>query len=145
MEPFPLLRTERMVLREFTPEDAPELRQIAQPWEVARTMLHLPHPYDEGAAEEWIAGLRPMFESGTGTTFAIVLREGSTLLGTVSLYTSAPDGSGVLGFWISDCRIGITATLPRQSRRWFATASRSAAYAACGPTTSGATRPRGGS
>ena len=100
MEPFPLLRTERLVLREFTPEDAPELRQIAQAWEVARTMLHLPHPYDEGAAEEWIAGLRPMFESGTGTTFAIVLREGSTLLGTVSLYTSAPDGSGVLGFWI---------------------------------------------
>jgi ribosomal-protein-alanine N-acetyltransferase len=100
MEPFPLLRTERLVLREFTPGDAPELRQIAQAREVARTMLRLPHPYDEGVAEEWIASLRPMFESGTATTFAVVLREGGTLLGTVSLYTSAQEGSGLLGFWI---------------------------------------------
>ena len=100
MEPFPLLRTERLVLREFTPGDAPELRQIAQAREVARTMLRLPHPYDEGVAEEWIASLRPMFESGTATTFALVLREGGTLLGTVSLYTSAQEGSGLLGFWI---------------------------------------------
>jgi hypothetical protein len=58
MEPFPLLRTQRLVLREFTLEDAPELGQIAQVWEVAHTMLHLPHPYDEGVAQESIAGLR---------------------------------------------------------------------------------------
>ena len=107
MEPFPKLGTERLVLREFTPEDAPELRQIAQAREVARAMLRHPHPYEEGTAEEWIAGLRPMFEGGVGTTFAVVLREGGTLLGTVSLYTRAPDGTvvlgedgtGLLGFW----------------------------------------------
>ena len=108
MEPFPKLGTERLVLREFAPEDAPELRRIAQAREVARTMLRHPHPYEEGMAEEWIMGLRPMFEGGFGTTFAVVLREGGTLLGTVSLYTRAPDGSavrgedgtGLLGFWL---------------------------------------------
>jgi [ribosomal protein S5]-alanine N-acetyltransferase len=70
-------------------------------------MLHHPHPYEEGTAEEWIRGLRPMFESGKGTTLAVVLREGGTLVGTVSLYTKAPDGTavlgeegtGLLGFW----------------------------------------------
>ena len=108
MELFPKLGTERLVLREFTLGDAPELHQIAQAREVARTMLRHPYPYEEGTAEEWIAGLRPMFESGIGTTFAVVLREGGILIGTVSLYTRAPDGTavlgedgtGLLGFWL---------------------------------------------
>ena len=77
-------------------EDAPELHRLAQAGEVARMMLHHPHPYEEGTAEEWIRGLRPMFESDKGTTFAVVLREGGTLIGTVSLYARAPDGTVVM-------------------------------------------------
>ncbi len=108
MDPFPTLRTDRLVLREFATADAPELHRLAQSREVARMMLHLPHPYEEGTAEEWIRGLRPMFESGKGTAFAVVVREGGTLIGTVSLYTRAPDGTavfgeegtGLLGFWL---------------------------------------------
>ena len=97
MEPYPTLHAERLVLRAFTLDDAPTLRQLAQAREVARTMLNLPHPFEDSMAEEWIRGLRPMFESGKGTTFAVVLREGGTLIGTVSLYTRAPDGTAVLG------------------------------------------------
>lgn len=108
MEPFPTLRTDRLILREFAMADAPELHRLAKAREVARTMLHHPHPYEEGMAEEWIKGLRPLFESGKGTTFAVVLREGGTPIGTVSLYTGAPDGTavlgeegtGLLGFWL---------------------------------------------
>jgi ribosomal-protein-alanine N-acetyltransferase len=108
MEPFPTLRTDRLVLREFAMEDAPELHRLARAREVARMMLRHPHPYEEETAEQWIRGLRPMFEVGIGTTFAMVLREEGTLVGTVSLYTRAPDGravlgeerTGLLGFWL---------------------------------------------
>jgi [ribosomal protein S5]-alanine N-acetyltransferase len=108
MKPYPTLRTERLALREFTLEDAPELHQLAPAWELARMMLRHPHPYEEGMAEEWISGLRPMFEVGKGTTFALELRQGGALVGTVSLYTRAPDGTavlgeegtGLLGFWL---------------------------------------------
>jgi [ribosomal protein S5]-alanine N-acetyltransferase len=108
MEPFPTLRTERLVLREFAMADAPELHRLARSREVARTMLHHPHPYEEGMAEEWIRGLRPMCDAGIGTTFAMVLRKGAALVGRVSLYTRAPDGTavlgedgmGLLGFWL---------------------------------------------
>src|SRR5215212_7088077 len=108
MEPYPTLRTERLVLREFTPEDAPELHRLAHAGEVARMMLHHPHSYEEGTAEQWISGLRPMFEVGYGTTSALVLRKGGALVGTISLYTRAPDGTavlgeegtGLLGFWL---------------------------------------------
>ena len=87
--------------------DAPGLHRLAQSRDVARMMLHHPHPYEEGMAEVWIKGLRPMFESGKGTTFAVVLQEGGALTGTISLYTKAPDGTavlgeegtGLLGFW----------------------------------------------
>jgi RimJ/RimL family protein N-acetyltransferase len=49
-----------------------------------------------------------LFDAGIGTTFAMVLREGGALVGTVSLYTRAPDGTavlgeggtGLLGFWL---------------------------------------------
>ena len=97
MEAFPTLRTELLVLRKFTLEDAPGLYRIARAREVARTMLRHPHPYEEGEAERWIRGLRPMFDAGIGTTFAVVLREGDPLVGTVSLYTRAKDGTAVLG------------------------------------------------
>jgi [ribosomal protein S5]-alanine N-acetyltransferase len=108
MEPYPTLRTERLVLREFTLEDAPELHRLAQAREVARMMSRHPHPYEEGTAVKWIKGLRPMFDAGIGTTFAVVLREGGALIGRVSLYTRAPDGTavlgeegtGLLGFWL---------------------------------------------
>src|SRR5918998_1523316 len=59
MKPYPTLRTERLALREFTLEDAPELHQLAQAWEVARMMLRHPHPYEEGMAEEWISACVP--------------------------------------------------------------------------------------
>jgi len=108
MEPFPTLRTDRLVLREFAMADAPGLHRLAQVREVARTMLHHPYPYEEGMAEEWIRGLRTMFDAGNGTTFAVVLREGAALAGRVSLYTRASDGTavlgeegtGLLGFWL---------------------------------------------
>jgi [ribosomal protein S5]-alanine N-acetyltransferase len=71
-------------------------------------MLRHPHPFEEGMAEEWISGLRPMFEVGNGTMFAVELRQRGALVGTVSLYTRAPDGTavlgeegtGLLGFWL---------------------------------------------
>ncbi len=55
MEPFPELRTERLVLREFTLGDAPELHRLAQARKVARMMLRHPYPYEEGMAEEMAA------------------------------------------------------------------------------------------
>jgi ribosomal-protein-alanine N-acetyltransferase len=100
MEPYPTLHTERLVLRAFTLDDAPAVRRLAQAREVARMTLNLPHPYEKCMAEEWITGLRPAFEAGTRSAFAVTLREGGTLVGTVSLFIDERDRAGLLGFWI---------------------------------------------
>ncbi len=100
MEAYPTLHTERLILRAYTLDDVPALRRLAQSRELARMMLNLPHPYEEGMAEEWIAGLRPAFEAGTRAAFAVTLREGGALVGTVSLFVEEQDEAGLLAFWI---------------------------------------------
>src|SRR5215218_3597870 len=100
MEPYPTLHTERLVLRAFTPDDATAVRQLTQAREMARMTLNLPHPYEEGMAEEWITSLHPAFEAGTRAAFAVTLHEGGTLVGTVSLFIDERDTAGLLRFWI---------------------------------------------
>jgi [ribosomal protein S5]-alanine N-acetyltransferase len=100
MKPYPTLRTDRLVLREFTAEDASDVQRLAGEWEVARMMLHVPHPYEDGMAQEWIATHRPAFEAGERLTFAVVLREEATLIGSITLDLNAQDENAELGYWI---------------------------------------------
>jgi ribosomal-protein-alanine N-acetyltransferase len=44
MDSYPELRTARLILREFALEDAPDVQRLVGEWEVARTLLSLPHP-----------------------------------------------------------------------------------------------------
>jgi RimJ/RimL family protein N-acetyltransferase len=97
---YPTLQTPRLALRAFKPEDAPEVRRLAGEWEVARTLLAVPHPYPDGLAEEWISGHRPAFERNEGLHFAVVTRERGELCGACGLVIHASDANAELGYWI---------------------------------------------
>src|SRR5215207_8732257 len=75
MEPYPELRTARLSLREFSLEDAPNVQRLVGEWEVARPLLIVPHPYEDGMAQEWIATHRPAYEAGERVTWAVALHE----------------------------------------------------------------------
>ena len=100
MEPYPELNTDRLVLREFTPQDASAVQRLVGEWEVARTLAVVPHPYPDGMAEEWIATLRPAFEAEKRLAWAVVLREEGELMGTITLRPNARDDNAELGYWI---------------------------------------------
>lgn len=100
MKPHPTLQTERLILREFTMEDASDVQRLAGDREVARTMRHIPHPYEAGMVKEWISTLRPAFNAGERLTFAMVLREEETLIGCIILRLNASDENAGLGYWI---------------------------------------------
>ncbi len=61
---MPILQTPRLILREFTPEDADALAQILSDPE---TMRFYPAPYDRAGVEQWIARNRQRYrEHGVG-------------------------------------------------------------------------------
>jgi ribosomal-protein-alanine N-acetyltransferase len=100
MEPFPTLRTERLLLREFSPEDAPDVRRLAGARKVAKTTRPIPHPYPEGEAERWFSTHAAAFEVGEAVHFAVETREGGDLVGGVTLAISPADARAHLTYWI---------------------------------------------
>lgn len=96
----PSLETVRLVLRPFTLADAPTVHHLAGAVDVADTTLNIPHPYPDGAAEQWIATHPDNFNSGRAVTFAIVLRETVHVCGAISLGRTPAHMHAELGYWL---------------------------------------------
>jgi ribosomal-protein-alanine N-acetyltransferase len=47
----PTIETKRLILRPFTLDDAPDVKQLVGDEDVASTIEHVPHPYEDGMAE----------------------------------------------------------------------------------------------
>lgn len=88
-----------VVLRHFTPADAPLVRQMADDWEVAKTTAALPHPYGEGLAEAWIAGHAEARAAGPESVYAITRAHDGMLVGSLGLRPRA-GVHGHFGYWI---------------------------------------------
>lgn len=98
--PLPTLTTEHLILRAFTLADAKRVQQLAGDFEIADTTGHMPHPYHDGMAEEWIEGTEQGFQEGTGATFAITLRESGELMGAIGLTIHRHNRRAEMGYWI---------------------------------------------
>ncbi len=97
---YPTLKTERLLLRSFTLKDAPDVQRLAGERDVARTLLSVPHPYEDGMAEEWIRTHRPGFERGELVVFAVTDRAADRLLGAIGLTLTTAHERAELGYWI---------------------------------------------
>lgn len=96
----PVLETPRLSLRPFTLADAPDVQRLAGASEVAETTLNVPHPYEDGMAEQWIGGQADRFTAGSNVAYAITLRDGGTLLGAISLMITAQHHRAEMGYWL---------------------------------------------
>ena len=67
---------------------------------IADTTLNIPHPYEDGMAEDWIASHEEQFHDGSNVTFAITDKEGGQLLGAVSLRIERALRKAELGYWV---------------------------------------------
>jgi RimJ/RimL family protein N-acetyltransferase len=60
----------------------------------------IPHPYPDGAAEEWISSHQAGFEEGTLFNYAIVLKESGQLVGAIGLGVRKGDHRAEIGYWV---------------------------------------------
>jgi len=100
METCPHLESERLLLRPFDLADAPAVRELARERDVASTTLLVPHPYEDGMAEQWISTHQQRFELGELACFAIVLKQEQALIGAIDLAIRAEHQRAELGYWI---------------------------------------------
>lgn len=96
----PTTSSDRLILRPFTLADAPDTHRMVADRDIASTTLLIPHPYEDGMAEEWIGTHQSQFEWGEQIIFAIVLRADGSLLGNITLRINQSDEHGELGYWI---------------------------------------------
>jgi len=97
----PVITTDRLVLRPFALADAEAVQRLAGDWAIADTTQHVPHPYPDGAAEQWIASLGAGWRSGAAATFAVADCAEGSLLGATGLTVLTAHARGELGYWIA--------------------------------------------
>lgn len=100
MKKRPTIETERLRLRPFQFSDADDVQRLAGDRAIADTTLNVPHPYEDGMAEEWIATHQPRFESGELFNLAVTLRTTGDLIGAIGLGIDQRFGRAELGYWI---------------------------------------------
>ena len=96
----PTLTTERLVLRPFTPEDAPAVHAHLADYEVAATTASIPHPYPEGAAEAWIGTHARRYAAGEAVVLAVTIRETGALAGSIEIRLVPGHRRAEMGYWI---------------------------------------------
>ena len=85
----PVLTTERLLLRELTPEDAGPLHDVVGDPE---TMRFYPHPYSPDEVAAWIEWSRRSYERNGFGLWALVLTETGQLVGDCGLTVQDVDG-----------------------------------------------------
>lgn len=86
------MKTARLNLRTLTARDATRIASLAGDWDVARMTGRIPFPYSETAALQWVSEL-DIGEVVFGIDYL------GDLIG-ISGFSSKPDGSAEIGYWI---------------------------------------------
>jgi RimJ/RimL family protein N-acetyltransferase len=94
------LKTVRLLLRSLEQSDIPALVRLAGAREIASTTAHIPHPYTERDAQEFLTRMSEEFRSGLSVVFAICHSPARELCGAVGLHIAPAHQRAELGYWI---------------------------------------------
>jgi len=77
-----------------------DVQRLAGDREVARTTLSIPHPYEDGMAETWIASRAEALTECSNLVYAIVELDGNQLLGCINVAIEQKHQRGEFGYWV---------------------------------------------
>jgi RimJ/RimL family protein N-acetyltransferase len=87
------IRTQRLILRPLTPQDAPAIAEGIGQWEVIRWLTTPPWPYGLADAEEFL--------SSPSAQEALALEIGGDLAGIIGLHGQLRGEEPDLGYWLN--------------------------------------------
>ncbi len=100
MNPRPTLETKRLLLRPFNLSDAKNVQLYAGDFSIADVTLNVPHPYEDGMAEQWIESHQKKYEDGELINYAITLKPHQEIIGAIGLTIEKRFSRAELGYWI---------------------------------------------
>jgi len=89
-----------LILRPFGLADATRVQSLAGDSKIAEMTENIPHPYEDGMAENWIETLGPAWQKQQKATFAICVESTSELVGCCGLQLTMKHRRASLGYWI---------------------------------------------
>lgn len=93
------LKSDRLILRPFDFDDAKRVQLLAGDKRIADMTANIPHPYEDGVAEQWISSHRPSYMVDGSMAYAIVEQADNVLIGAISLIYRSPE-EAELGYWL---------------------------------------------
>ena len=99
---FAPLKTERLTLRPFRPEDAAGLHRLINDFDIAKMLELVQFPYHRELADAWIASSGRGLTAGTACHLAITGQEHDreVLVGGVGVTIDRKSRTGRLGYWV---------------------------------------------
>lgn len=96
----PTIQAGVITLAPLTTDDAGRVRLLAGDPAIAETAIRIPHPYPEGAAEEWINDSISGWSEGKSAVWKIIITDSNLLIGAIGLTIDPPYNHAELGYWI---------------------------------------------
>jgi len=98
---FPILYTERLILRQITADDIQSLVKYANNKNISNYVLNIPHPYEEHHAVYRLSYVYQGFKNKTHYAFGIINREPQEFIGEVSLHLDS-NNTAQLAYWVAE-------------------------------------------
>jgi [ribosomal protein S5]-alanine N-acetyltransferase len=96
----PTLKTERLSLRPFLPEDADEVARMCADESVSQYIPTMPYPYTREAATTWLITHQDKADSGKELILAITEKTSARLMGSIGLVMTPEHRRAELGYWL---------------------------------------------
>jgi ribosomal-protein-alanine N-acetyltransferase len=97
---FPILETERLLLRRVELSDAPLVYEYMKDREIAFNTLLIPYPYPENGAEEWIKRTHQAGEQGNDFSFAVTRKTDGLFMGACGIHAIPEHQRAEIGYWL---------------------------------------------
>lgn len=100
MKTYPILETDRLILRLPAVRDIPQIVEYARDPAISKNTLNIPGDYQEKDAVFWVNMAMQSFEEGSRYIFALELKSTGGFIGGMGLHLKPEYNRAEVGYWV---------------------------------------------